>query len=281
VPIREQQAAFFKRQQRLVEPQRFVVFPSLFPKQGDPMRIPVALFLVAAVASTLATLSPAHAFPSVAAAGAPAAATPTVAGLMASLDGMTRGLSRATDSLGEAEVDLLDALGHAEQASELKAKVSALKAEPASPERDAKILEVYTDASISAAITAASTEQGELDDARRAKVVSADGKRFGAAVQITMVGVSAATAITQLVGIGQRVASGDASILADIAVVAASPKEWLADVKGRFQALGQSSKAFGESNKGVTEAMKAIYKAKKIEPPDYRAIEETQKASAF
>jgi hypothetical protein len=245
------------------------------------MRIPVALFLVAAVASTLATLSPAHAFPSVAAAGAPAAATPTVAGLMASLDGMTRGLSRATDSLGEAEVDLLDALGHAEQASELKAKVSALKAEPASPERDAKILEVYTDASISAAITAASTEQGELDDARRAKVVSADGKRFGAAVQIAMVGVSAATAITQLVGIGQRVASGDAAILADIAVVAASPKEWLADVKGRFQALGQSSKAFGESNKGVTEAMKAIYKAKKIEPPDYKAIEETQKASAF
>ena len=184
------------------------------------MRTFHALILAAAVVGTTATLSPAHAFPSVP--GAPAAAPVTVAGLMTSLDGMTLGLNAATDQLGNAEIDLLDALGHAERARDVKAQIDALKSLPASPERESKILAVYTDASISSEIMAASTEQGELDDARRAKVAAADGKRFGAAVKIAMVGVAAAGAIAQLVGLGQRIASADASLLAEIAAVTSS-----------------------------------------------------------
>lgn len=241
------------------------------------IRLSLSVVLSSMLASTPAAAAPLG-FPVPGAAPAPA---PTVAGVLGALDGMTARLHAASFRLGRAEHGVLLALGLTGEAQSLLAEIQRLEATSAAPERDDAVRQVVADPRIPQMILARAADQAAVAADAVEALRAADGERFGAALQVALLAPEVASLSLQFVTLGQRILGGDASLIAEIAVTAMSPKAFVASVTERFERLGGSARAFGEQNKAVGEAMKALYKAKKVTPPDYKAVEASVRSNAF
>jgi hypothetical protein len=214
--------------------------------------------------------------------GAPAAApAPTVAGVLTAMDISAQRLRTASVRLGRAEEGLLLALGFTDRANALRAAINGLEASAGGAEAEAMLRQVVLDPGIAEQILARAADQQALSEAAQQGVRDADGERFAAGVQVALITPEVANLAMQFTTLSQRILSGDQALVAEVALVAASPKAFVDAFKVRLDALSTAARDFGQQSRSVGEALKAVYKAKKVSPPDYKAVEANVRAAPF
>lgn len=187
--------------------------------------------------------------------------------LSASIDSLAMKFTIGGDALIDAEIALVDALGNTEAAADARRRADDIRATGASPERNSEVVSIGE--GLTAALDAAVSDKGELDDAAKGRIRQADLQRFKASMTVIAMLPDVVNVGLSVADMGQRVLSG--------AVDGGTFKT----IKKSFDGLSKAVKFFDRQNKDVSTAMKKIYKARKIEPADYSSVSESTEASAF
>lgn len=191
----------------------------------------------------------------------------SVADVLAALVDADRKLDTSANTLFSAQMSLLQALGQSEKALEYQKQLDQLNAEPASDERDAKIIELQTDeALIDAMVEALADKKNEVDDERKAAARKANVQIIVARLMAAATIEDAATIVLGTTGITQRLASGDETVVTELASQP-DAAAYVAQLGSRAGGIKQSSRAVVRQSNEVSKVMDKYRKKRNLFEP--------------
>lgn len=186
-----------------------------------------------------------------------------VAEMLNAIADASRKLDVSTATLFSAEMNMLEALGRAEMATEYREKRQKLEAQPASEERDAEMLALTTDeALIDAMVEALSDKENKMDDERKKKAREANIQIIVSRLMAAATAEDVATVGASTVSLSKKIADGDKGVLEDIANEGANPKTFVAGINASTSNIKKSASAQVSQSKEISKVVDKYRKKK-------------------
>jgi len=181
----------------------------------------------------------------------------------------------------EGNANLLEALGLKDLADESRTSVNNLSSIEDPAEKNAKMTELLTNQAVADALAAEAGKVKSLDDDKKAMLGKAHFYMFHAGGSVALIGKEIANIVLTLACAGYKIATGDTSVLTEIAQAGLDAtiitKVWPKQMKE----LDKSVKAFNKTAKTNNKTLKKIMKKLKIKPPKMKLMKPAKSSSAL